>query len=292
MQMITLPNIYSLQHLIGDDGTSLPGFGLHTSADVSFDVSPDASPSAVTLFQSGRLTLARGLQFDDITLPAGLTASVSAVWWTPEGISGSLLMLGGTYGFATDVSLVARQRYIFSHQVFGRSKAPRDGLMAGTMIRCGDDVREVSKLRKGDLVWTEQRGLQPLRAVYKLTSPAWGQSAPVVIQKDTLGATHDLVLPPTQTVSLDGAAVSLFKNGDGAAAKIGDLTNGDTIRRADIGFVTYIVLDFAGSVCLEANGVLVNLDCAPHFVSDPNQPNIVARTVLTPQDSCVVGAML
>ena len=293
MQMITLPNLYSLNHLIDDAGTSLTGFGLHTSVDVSFQVSPDASPCAVTLFQSGRLTLAHGLQHDDKILPAGLMATVSAVWWTTEGFSGSLLTIGETYGLATDEPLVAGHHYTFSHQVFGRSKVPHDGLMAGTMIRCGDGMREVSKLRQGDLVWTEHRGLRALRGVYKISCPAWGHSAPIVIQKNTLGATHDLVLAPTQNVVLDGAAVRLYKNGDGATAKIGKLSNGDTIRPADLGFVTYIVLDFASPVCLEANGVLVRLDCAPHFVSDPNLPNnIKARTVLTPQDSQVVGAML
>lgn len=77
------------------------------------------------------------------------------------------------------------------------------GLGLGTRVLTGDGApRQVESLRVGDMVFTRDRGPQPLRDLIKMTLRATGPRAPVVVPAGAIGNSGDLVLARDQRLHL------------------------------------------------------------------------------------------
>ena len=58
----------------------------------------------------------------------------------------------------------------------------------GTRIRTEADYQLIDTLCEGDLIWTRENGLQPVRWIGRRTVPGTGKYAPLQIAPDTFGA--------------------------------------------------------------------------------------------------------
>lgn len=292
MQGITLDAVYAMSDIFGGNGIPIDGDGLEAVVGWTFSVANRANALALALVQTGHLSLARGITVKNGDIAAGSQVDVRSVWWDETRRPVTLLDINGVFFLAADAPLETGRAYTVSNHIVDRPAAPPDVLMAGTWVRCPDGLREVSTLRPGDPVWSADCGTLPLKAVFKRTYPAWATSAPVVIKAGTLAATHDLALSPSQCVEISGAPLNVLKSETGALAYIGSLENGDTVRRVDLGFVTYIGLHVGGPARIEANGVIVQLVGKPFSLCNKNHAAGAPMTLINPLDSGIVGAML
>ncbi len=292
MQLIRLDHVYYLQDLDEQDGLSLDGHDVHLNAGLTLKSKSGARSHPFTIFQSGVLTLAHSTQIDGRGFRAKHPVDVLAVWWTKDGMSGTLLAVGPRKVFVTDRPLATNQVYDFSNHFTRHKNTPNDALMAGCWVTCRDGAREVSSLRPGDTIWTKQFGYQSLKTVFKRVCPAWGRATPVLIKQGTLGVTHDLVLPATQHIDVQTPLLGLYLDNGIEVACIGDLVNDATIRRVKLGFATYIVLDCGRPASIEVNGLLVHLDGTSSETPGTGRLPQMMGKVLPSDDGRVVGAML
>jgi len=116
--------------------------------------------------------------------------------------------------------------------------------VAGTLIDTATGPRAVETLKPGDLVQTQDDGLQPLRWIGTRTVPAAGRFAPIHIRAGTFGAHGDVMVSPLHRVLVrDSLAELLFGEAEVlVAAK--DLVNDLSVRPCPGGEVTYVHLMF------------------------------------------------
>jgi len=116
--------------------------------------------------------------------------------------------------------------------------------VAGTMIATADGNRPVEDLQPGDMVLTQDDGLQPLRWIGTREVAAEGGFAPILIRAGTFGPHGDVMVSPLHRVLIrDSLAELLFGEGEVlVAAK--DLVNDRSVTRQSGGKVTYVHLMF------------------------------------------------
>jgi hypothetical protein len=116
--------------------------------------------------------------------------------------------------------------------------------VAGTMIRTEHGEKPVEEIRAGDLVYTHDDGLQPIRWVGRKTVSAEGALAPIRIKAGTFGPHGTLMVSPQHRVLVrDVLAELLFGEAEVlVAAK--DLVNDRTVRVRRGGEVDYVHLLF------------------------------------------------
>ena len=127
--------------------------------------------------------------------------------------------------------------------------------VAGTLIRTETGESRVEDLRPGDLVWTMDHGLQPLRWIGQRTVAAVGAFAPVRVAANTYG-THDtlLVSPQHRILVRDPLADLVFGTPEVlVAAK--HLVNGRSVQVVEGGEITYVHLLFDQHEIVLANGL-------------------------------------
>lgn len=136
---------------------------------------------------------------------------------------------------------------------------------AGTMIDTASGPREVQSLCPGDLIWTQDGGLMPLRWIGQrrvgvaelLADPAL---RPIEFAAGALGAglpDRPLALSPQHRVCRGGWKAELFFGHPEVLVPAQTLVNGDTIRRAaPQQSVTYVHFLLDGHQIVRSNGVL------------------------------------
>lgn len=98
------------------------------------------------------------------------------------------------------------------------------GLGRGTRVLVGEGIpRPVEHLRAGDVVFTRDRGPQPLRDVVQVTLKSQGPQAPVVVPAGAIGNSGDLVLAREQRLHLYLRAADGARNGPEVLARAEDL---------------------------------------------------------------------
>ncbi|MEO1422830.1 MAG: Hint domain-containing protein [Pseudomonadota bacterium] len=126
----------------------------------------------------------------------------------------------------------------------------------GTMILTESGERPVESLAEGDLVWTQDHGLQPLRWVGATSVPATRHLAPVLIEAGALGNARPLLVSQQHRILLSGMdALCLFGEAE-VLAPAKHLVDGDRIRILSGGVVTYHHLRFDRHEIVRSNGVL------------------------------------
>lgn len=114
----------------------------------------------------------------------------------------------------------------------------------GTHIRTVDGDVQVQDLKVGDLVVTQDDGLQPLRWIGRRRVPAAGRFTPVVIEPGTFGLHRRLVLSPQHRVVVTGAMAELMFGEAEVLVAAKDLVNGCSVYFRSGGEVEYFHLLF------------------------------------------------
>lgn len=127
--------------------------------------------------------------------------------------------------------------------------------VAGTMIRTETGQARVEDLRPGDLVWTMDRGLQPLRWIGQRTVAAMGHLAPVRVAAGTFGDHANLMLSPQHRILVRDPLADLVFGTPEVLVAAKHLVNGRSVQTVEGGSVTYVHLLFDQHEIVMANGL-------------------------------------
>ncbi len=129
---------------------------------------------------------------------------------------------------------------------FGRGT--RISLASGAQVRIED-------LRVGDRVLTRDDGPQPIRWIGETVLRATGDFAPVVIRAGALHNSGDLVVSPEHRIFVYQRRDQVGAGRPELLVKARHLVNGDTVLRAEGGFVDYFQLAFDDHQIIYAEGI-------------------------------------
>lgn len=126
----------------------------------------------------------------------------------------------------------------------------------GTRILTARGYRNVEDIAVGDLVWTEDHGMQPVRWTGSRTVVGFGEFAPVRVKAGALGNKVDMLVSQQHRFLVSGWQVELMTGEPEMLAPAKHLVNGDDVVLAPSREVTYIHLMFDQHELLMAEGVL------------------------------------
>ncbi len=129
-----------------------------------------------------------------------------------------------------------------------------DCFTRGTMIETKHGNVAVEDLIEGDLVRTADNGFQPLRWIGGTTVAGTGKAAPILIKKDALGNTQDLLLSPAHRVVLQGWQTELLFDTPEMLVAAASLVNDSTIVVQKTDKVEYFHLLFDRHEIIFSNG--------------------------------------
>ncbi|WP_299699817.1 Hint domain-containing protein [uncultured Tateyamaria sp.] len=236
--------------------------------------------------------LASPVTIDNVTYPAGSQVVINYVLTDDNGFEGFSITIGEnntgnntTTAFISNQPMVPGQQYIFTDEGnIGRSPRPYSEFVCftpGTRIRVPGGTRPVQKLKPGDLVSTMDHGPQPVQWVGTRTVPAIGDRVPVTISAGILGTRRDLTVSPNHRILLESGATEVLTGESRLLVAAKHLVNGDTIRSAPNGFVTYVHIMFDAHRVVWANGC-----AAESFYLGPH-----ARRTLDPDQTAEIIAL-
>lgn len=110
---------------------------------------------------------------------------------------------------------------------------------SGTMIDTPNGPCPVDQLTAGDVVLTADGGALPIQWAGHTTVPAWGDLAPIVITKGTIGNDADLVVSPQHAILLTDWRAELFYGQEQVLVRAKDLLCLDGVYCKSGGQVTY-----------------------------------------------------
>lgn len=114
----------------------------------------------------------------------------------------------------------------------------------GTLIDTADGPRPIETLNAGDVIWTKDHGLQPLRWIGSKEVEATGAFAPVYFAKGALGNDRPILLSQQHRVLLSGWQTELVCGEAEALCAARNLVNGNDVYVLSGGRVTYVHLLF------------------------------------------------
>ncbi|NPD17640.1 hypothetical protein HOY34_20880 [Xinfangfangia sp. D13-10-4-6] len=126
----------------------------------------------------------------------------------------------------------------------------------GTMITTGRGEVAVEDLAPGDLVWTLDNGMQPIRWIGMATREARGRMAPVVIRKGALGNNCDLRVSPQHRMLIRGWQVGMLYGHDEVLVPAIALAGNDLVTREESDSVDYFHILFDRHEIVRADGAL------------------------------------
>ena len=175
-----------------------------------------------------------------------------------------------THGIVSTMPLTPNTTYTFtSEQNFNGNSIPYDDsavcFTAGTLIRTAHGNRPIEDLKPGDLIVTEDDGLQPIRWIGgRKMSPVrlmlFPHLQPILIRKDTFGPGIpfcDMHVSPQHRMLLRSHRAALYTGCTEPLAAAKSLVNGSSIQVDDQKTdVTYIHMMFDRHQLVHANGTL------------------------------------
>lgn len=151
------------------------------------------------------------------------------------GIVSTDPMPAGSYTFDTNRSSYDEDNpYVGKFVCFGQ----------GTHISTPNGDVLIEDLSVGDLVKTLDHGPQPIRWIGATTVLAKGENAPVVIKKNALGNSRDLIVSAQHRLLLTGMKSEVLFGESEILCAATHLVNGDTIYRSERPVVTYFHMMF------------------------------------------------
>lgn len=159
----------------------------------------------------------------------------------------------------------------YRHEIGGAGSGYRkgssgmaSGLVAGTVVATAMGWRPVEAIVEGDMVLTFDRGLQPVRRVYRgalWTSPEPCPRAlwPLKVPEGAVGNQQELVLVPEQSVLVESDTADLLFDDPFALVSASDLEGFRGIERmVPFGAVDVVQLQFdEDEVIFAASGALI-----------------------------------
>lgn len=125
----------------------------------------------------------------------------------------------------------------------------------GTWIETAAGARQVEDLSQGELIVTRDNGLKSVLWIGQSSFAAKGSDAPVFIAKGALGNNADMMVSQQHRMLITGWQAELYLGVTEALVAAKHLVNGDTIRIAEGGEVTYFHLLFDGHEIITAAGI-------------------------------------
>lgn len=138
---------------------------------------------------------------------------------------------------------------------FSTSKLGPPCFCAGTRIRTAKGEVVVEEIEVGDLVYTADNGLQPVRWAGKSTIGGLGKFAPIRISAGTLGNKRDLWVSPQHRILLNGWQVQLSLGEEQALCPAKSLLNDTTITRVPVETVDYYHIMFDDHQIIFSEGI-------------------------------------
>ncbi|MEP5728946.1 MAG: Hint domain-containing protein [Sulfitobacter sp.] len=127
---------------------------------------------------------------------------------------------------------------------------------AGTLIETETGPKAIETLLPGDLIWTFDAGLQPVRWIGVRDVAGLGPMAPIRFETGAMGATETLFLSPQHRVLVTGwKAELLFGQGE-VLVPAKSLINDLDIRRITMPRVTYVHVLLDNHQIVRTHGVL------------------------------------
>ena len=114
---------------------------------------------------------------------------------------------------------------------------------------------QVEQIEIGDLIYTSDNGLQPVRWIGKSTVGGLGKLAPIRIRAGALGNTNDLYVSPQHRILLDDWQVQLAVGEDEVLCPAKSLLNDNTITREPIEYVDYYHIMFDDHQIIFSEGI-------------------------------------
>lgn len=149
----------------------------------------------------------------------------------------------------------------------------------GTLITMADGTqRPIETLNPGDRVLTRDNGPRLIRWVGAQTVRATGAFAPIVIGKGVLNNANALTLSPNHRLFVYQRRDTLGAGRAEVMVKAEYLVNGDTVTRADGGFIDYFQLLFDQHEIIFAEGIAAESLFVDGAVR-PALPDHVRRTL-------------
>lgn len=127
--------------------------------------------------------------------------------------------------------------------------------VAGTLIEVENGTRCVEDLKPGDMVWTMDRGFQPLRWIGQRTVLAEGSWAPVRVAAGTFGDHATLMLSPQHRILVRDPLADLVFGTPEVLIAAKHLVNDHTVQTITGGSVTYVHLLFDQHEIVMSNGL-------------------------------------
>ena len=126
----------------------------------------------------------------------------------------------------------------------------------GTRIRTAVGYQLIDTLCEGDLIWTRDNGLQPVRWIGRRTVPGSGKYAPVQIAPETFGAIKPHQVSQNQRMVITGWRAQLLFGEDEILVPAKALVDDCDVRICECDRVTYYHLLFDASQIISGDGVL------------------------------------
>lgn len=194
---------------------------------------------AYALTNSGTNTV---IDFYDI---GGGTQNITALDGAAAGaVSENLPVLVGPNATTTTLQFNQPNPDTLTYGTVGAGDTGLACFAAGTLIETDVGPRPVEMLRPGDLVLTQDHGLQPLCWTGGRTVHATGDFAPVRIAKGTMGAERDVLVSPQHRLLVSGWQAELLFGAVEVLVPAKALVNGDTIRRVPMDLLRYVHVMF------------------------------------------------
>ncbi len=151
---------------------------------------------------------------------------------------------------------------------------------AGTLIETAEGSVEVQTLERGQLVWTRDGGLQPVRWIGTTEVPGFGAFAPVMIEAGTLGNRRDLLVSQEHRVLIKAPATDMLFGTPEVFVAAKHLCGHPGISIRETNRITYVHFMFDRHQIVRSNGVLTESfyygNSAKYALSSPQRAEIRA----------------
>lgn len=127
---------------------------------------------------------------------------------------------------------------------------------AGTLIETAEGAVEVQTLERGQLVWTRDGGMQPVRWIGTTEVPGFDAYAPVVIKAGTLGNTSDLIVSQEHRVLIKSPATDMLFGSHEVFVAAKHLCGHSGISIRETSRMTYVHFMFDQHQIVRSNGLL------------------------------------
>lgn len=126
----------------------------------------------------------------------------------------------------------------------------------GTQITMADGTQQpIETLRPGEKVLTRDNGPQKVRWVGEITRRAVGEFAPILIRKDTLNNSRDLLVSPGHRLFFWQRVDELNLGRSEVLVQARHLVDGDRICQSEGGFIDYFQILFDDHQIIFAEGI-------------------------------------